>query len=334
MKRFWTDAIHAPAEPGGDPGYSILLDGKPMRLPGGTVLSIPLAGLASAVAEEWQLAGGAKGGEMGTDDTPLTRLAGTAQTRIAPNPAPTVEALARYGENDLLCYRAIGPEALVHRQAREWQPLLDWAALAYDAPLKVTAGVIHVEQARQSLNALHAAVAALDPLTLAGLGVLVPSLGSLVLGLAVVAGVLDAQKADRLGALDELFQSELYGQDSEAMRRRKAVAADIAVDSTFYRPDPRRGSRMTAKRLVVRGLVQGVGYRAWTMHQARKLGLDGWVRNRSDGSVEALVAGETAAVEELLRLCRRGPRLAEVMSIEEDFAEPPEMPGFHQVPTV
>ncbi len=69
---------------------------------------------------------------------------------------------------------------------------------------------------------------------------------------------------------------------------------------------------MNAKRMVVRGLVQGVGYRAWMVHQARKLGVDGWVRNRSDGSVEALVAGETASVEELLRMCRRGPKLAEV----------------------
>jgi len=91
---------------------------------------------------------------------------------------------------------------------------------------------------------------------------------------------------------------------------------------------------MNAKRAVVRGLVQGVGYRAWMVKQARRLGLDGWVRNRSDGSVEALVAGDTAAVEELLRLCRRGPRLAEVLSIEEHLAEPPDAPGFHPRPTV
>jgi acylphosphatase len=91
---------------------------------------------------------------------------------------------------------------------------------------------------------------------------------------------------------------------------------------------------MNAKRMVVRGLVQGVGYRAWMVHQARKLGVDGWVRNRSDGSVEALVAGETAAVEELLRMCRRGPKLAEVLSIEDEFADPPDDPGFHQLPTV
>ncbi len=88
---------------------------------------------------------------------------------------------------------------------------------------------------------------------------------------------------------------------------------------------------MTAKRLIVRGRVQGVGFRAWAEHKARELGLDGWVRNRADGAVEVLIAGDTPAVEEMARLCRRGPRFAEVVSIEEDLADPPEEPGFQQV---
>ena len=66
-------------------------------------------------------------------------------------------------------------------------------------------------------------------------------------------------------------------------------------------------------------------------HKASELGLSGWVRNRSDGAVEALIAGDTASVEEMSRLCRRGPRMAEVSSIAEDLAELPEEPGFHQV---
>ncbi|MDR3536414.1 MAG: acylphosphatase [Acetobacteraceae bacterium] len=88
---------------------------------------------------------------------------------------------------------------------------------------------------------------------------------------------------------------------------------------------------MTAKRLIIRGRVQGVGFRAWVTQKARELGLDGWARNRADGSIEVLIAGDTAAVEELARLCRRGPRFAEVASIDEDLAEPPEEPGFRQV---
>lgn len=91
---------------------------------------------------------------------------------------------------------------------------------------------------------------------------------------------------------------------------------------------------MNAKRLVISGQVQGVGYRVWMVEQARSLGVSGWVRNRLDGSVEALVAGETAAVEELLRLCRRGPRMAEVISIEEELADPPDYFGFRQVPSM
>ncbi len=90
---------------------------------------------------------------------------------------------------------------------------------------------------------------------------------------------------------------------------------------------------MNAKRLIINGLVQGIGYRAWMVEKARALGVSGWVRNRLDGSVEALVAGDIAAVEELSRLCRRGPRMAEVVSIEEELADPPEHPGFRQVPT-
>jgi acylphosphatase len=90
---------------------------------------------------------------------------------------------------------------------------------------------------------------------------------------------------------------------------------------------------MNSKRLVISGRVQGVGFRAWMVEKAQALGLSGWVRNRIDGSVEALVAGDIAAVEEFLRLCRRGPRMAVVESIEEELADPPEQFGFRQYPS-
>ena len=91
---------------------------------------------------------------------------------------------------------------------------------------------------------------------------------------------------------------------------------------------------MNCKRLIISGRVQGVGFRPWMVERARALGVSGWVRNRLDGSVEALVAGDTAAVEELLRLCRRGPRMAEVVSIEEELADPPDVFGFRQIPSM
>jgi acylphosphatase len=90
---------------------------------------------------------------------------------------------------------------------------------------------------------------------------------------------------------------------------------------------------MKALRLVVRGRVQGVGYRAWAVGTARALALDGWVRNRRDGSVEILAAGPDDALERLVAACRQGPRLAMVTGIEQHAAAPPEQKGFDQAAT-
>lgn len=229
MKRFWETVAIDPS----NAGYAILLDGKPMHLPGGALLRVEGESLARAIAEEWQEVGGGKGGDMSFADAPLTCLAGTAQQRIAPDPMPTVDAIARYAESDLLCYRADTPEELVARQAREWQPWLDWVALTYDAPLRIARGVGYVKQHRDSVSALRRAVAGLDVAALAALGVAVPALGSLVLGLALAEGRLDAAAAHSLGALDELYQAQAWGEDAAAAARRRAIAADIAHATRF-----------------------------------------------------------------------------------------------------
>lgn len=237
MNRFWDSAS---VQPAGN-GYAVLLDGKPMLLPSGAPLTVRSARLAQAIAAEWQAAGGEKGGEMSFKDTPLTRLAGTAQERIAPDPAPTADAIARYGETDLLCYRAETPQKLVQRQHHQWQPWLDWAALAYDAPLRVVTGVGYVKQHHDSIAALRRAVATLDVDALAALGIAVPALGSVILGLALAAGKLDAHTAYALGALDELFQAEQWGEDDEAANRRASMLADILLASRYI--DLTRGDR-------------------------------------------------------------------------------------------
>lgn len=225
MKRFW-DRAQARAE---GAHWLVALDGKPVRLPGGPPLLLPARPLAEAVAEEWQRAGGAKGGEMSYDDLPLTRLAGTAQERIAPDPEPVALELARYGESDLLCYRAAHPAALVARQHAAWQPWLDWAATRYGAPLRTTTDLRHIPQDPEALAALAAAVAAHPPHGLAALGIAVPALGSLVLGLALAEGALDAAEAHAIAHLDETLQAETWGPDDEAEARLANLGADIAV---------------------------------------------------------------------------------------------------------
>ncbi len=224
MKRFWTDAACV-AE--GD-AWAVLLDGKPVRLPGGAPLVLPGRALAEAVAAEWQAAGGEKGGDMSYADLPLTRLAGTAQERIAPDPEPVAVELSQYGQSDLLCYRAPHPPGLAALQAERWQPWLDWAAATHKAPLKVTEGIVHVAQDAEALAALAGALSTRTPHALAALGVAVPVLGSLVLGLALADGVLDGAEAYALSQIDEAYQAELWGQDSEAVIKRTRDAADVA----------------------------------------------------------------------------------------------------------
>ncbi len=224
MKRFWDDARAEVAEG----GFAILLDGRPVRLPSGAHLRVATRDLAEAIAEEWRQAGGVKGGEMRPEQVPLTRLVGTAEDRIAPDPAGTVTAIARYGESDLLCYRA-AESKLAARQAEAWDPWLAWSARALDAPLRVTTGVMPVAQTQQALHALHRAVERQTPLALAALGVAVPALGSLVLGLAVADGHLAPAEAHRLATLDEAFQEEMWGTDPESTARRAGAAADVAL---------------------------------------------------------------------------------------------------------
>ena len=90
---------------------------------------------------------------------------------------------------------------------------------------------------------------------------------------------------------------------------------------------------MRARLIRIEGQVQAVGFRDWMVREATRLGVQGWVRNTRDGAVEALVAGDEAAVQALLTACRAGPRAARVARITEDFAEPPEEPVFVRRPT-
>jgi acylphosphatase len=72
------------------------------------------------------------------------------------------------------------------------------------------------------------------------------------------------------------------------------------------------------RQVTIRGRVQGVGYRAWVDHHARNHNLEGWVRNRRDGSVEALFAGPDDTVSEMIARCRRGPSTARVEAVEDE----------------
>lgn len=87
-------------------------------------------------------------------------------------------------------------------------------------------------------------------------------------------------------------------------------------------------------RLCIKGRVQGVGFRHWLIGKARDLEIDGWVRNRKDGSVEALASGSLFAVRSFIESCGEGPPSAWVISVAHDQAEPSAEKGFHALPTL
>jgi len=224
-KRFYKDAAVGACEG----GYSVVLDRRPVKTPGGLPLVIPSAALAGAVAEEWR----AQEETIRPHTMPLTQLAATAVDKVGPARRAVVDQLVSYGATDLLCYRAGEPADLVARQAASWQPLVDWAKETCGARLVVTAGVIPVDQPVSAIDALRTAVESFSDLELTAMAGIVQASGSLVVGLALVLGRIDGEAAFEISQLDESYQMERWGDDSEAVERRRRLRDDIRAAATF-----------------------------------------------------------------------------------------------------
>jgi chaperone required for assembly of F1-ATPase len=205
MKRFYENATVSP-ESG---GVAILLDGRPVRTPARALLRVPTEELAEAIAGEWN----AQGEKIEPHLMPLTGLANAAIDRVAPDPAAFGRTLAEYGGSDLLCYRAEGPQSLVERQDRLWDPLLGWARTRFGIEIETTAGVMHRPQPAHTVEQLGRAVAARSAFQLAGLSPLVTIAGSLIIALALAEGAIGLEAAWDAAMLDEAWQAEQWGAD-------------------------------------------------------------------------------------------------------------------------
>ncbi|OCX58656.1 ATPase [Thioclava sp. SK-1] len=207
-KRFWKQAHSTEVEG----GFSVALDGRPVRTPAKAALIVPSRALADAIAQEWD----AQLEVIDPTTMPMTRSANAAIDKVATQHAEVAAYIAEYGGTDLLCYRAESPVELVDRQAQAWDPLLDWADHALGVQLVVTEGVLPVQQADDAMKKLHKRVADLSPFQMAAIHDLVGITGSLVIGLAVIERRLDASTAWDLSRIDEDWQSESWGHDEEA----------------------------------------------------------------------------------------------------------------------
>ena len=212
-------------------GFAIEGDDRPLLTPDGRPVVVPSRTLAEAIVAELRAQAEAKVPNIAA--MPNLRLAATAIDCVAAARDATIDAVAAYGATELLCYRAEHPADLIERQHAAWQPLLDWAAARFDAPLVNAAGIMPRGQPDASLAALRAAVAAEDDLRLAALAFAVQTSGSLVVGLAMLHGRLNAAEAFALAELEETYQIEKWGEDSEATARRAQRRRDLLAAATF-----------------------------------------------------------------------------------------------------
>jgi len=218
-KRFYRE-VTVSAE-GGE--VRVLLDMRPVKTPLQRTLATRLIPLAEAVADEWR----AQEKEIDPLTMPLTRLLATALDRVGPDRAAITDMLLAYVETDLVCYRATSPRELKARQQAVWQPVVDWLATAHDIVLAVTEGVVPVSQPRTSMTAAASALARLSDSHLTALQAAMGSTGSFALGLAMIHGRLTAAETIAAANLDETYQNEQWGEDAEAMERRRRIAAEI-----------------------------------------------------------------------------------------------------------
>lgn len=225
MKRFWKVAEVVEA----NGGFGIALDGRRVKTPARADLLVPTRPLAEAIAAEWN----GCGDEVDPRAMPLTGLANAAIDRIAPDKENYAAGIASYGETDLVCYRAEGPEALVLWQAESWDVLLAWARRRYDVDFNCQTGIMHVPQPAETVRKLAHAVTALDAFQLAGLAPLVTIGGSLVAGLAVLEEMMPAEAAWEAVSLDDRWQLEQWGDDPEARAALDARRRDFLAAARF-----------------------------------------------------------------------------------------------------
>jgi chaperone required for assembly of F1-ATPase len=225
-KRFWKAATPDAC----DGGYTVTLDGRPVKTPAKAALIVPNMAMATAVAAEWD----AQTGLVDPRTMPVTRSANAAIDKVRTQRNEVIGLLSEYGGSDLLCYRAATPDRLVALQNAQWDPLLDWAARDLGAVLAVGQGVMHVPQPPETLALFQRTLSAFDDFALAAAHDLISLSGSLVLALAVTRGHLPAAQAWDISRVDEDWQITQWGADEDAAAAAAVKRAAFLHAERFF----------------------------------------------------------------------------------------------------
>ncbi len=222
MKRFYEKATVVKR----DNGFLVELDGREVKTPEKRQNISPTKVMADAICQEWN----DQGDNVEPDSMPIAKIQNTAIDRVETRRHDLIAELVKYAGTDLLCYRAEFPEALVKLQADTWQPLLDWVSAKHDITLKVTTGILHVEQDVAQLEKL---LQAIDSFRLAAFYNITTLCGSVSVALNVLGGNITAEQAWAAAQLDENYQIAQWGIDDEAKNRHDNMKAELDAAVRF-----------------------------------------------------------------------------------------------------
>jgi chaperone required for assembly of F1-ATPase len=226
-RRFYKDVGVVPV----DDGFAVTLDGRRLRTPKGRPMSLPTRALAEQVAEEWAT----QGPTIEMAGMHATRLANTAVESVPDAREATAGQVAQFAGSDLVCYFAEGPEGLVARQEEGWGPILERAREDVGLAFVRASGIVHRAQPEETLARVRALALAADDFTLAGLAFGTALFGSAVLAIGVQRGWLSAAQAFELSRLDEAYQEEKWGIDSEAAERTERLRTEARMLERWFR---------------------------------------------------------------------------------------------------
>jgi chaperone required for assembly of F1-ATPase len=194
----------------------IALDGRPVKTPLRSPLRLPTLALAEAVAAEWA----GQGAEIKPATMIMTKLANTAIDRVGPDRGRIEAEVLDFANSDLVCYRADRPPDLVQRQRSLWNPVIDWAHTALDAPFEVTEGIVHRPQPKQAIAAFALALKDLSDFELAGFHSIMTLTGSALTAMMLARQAAVPESAWLAAHADEDYQIQHWGQDAEAQAKR------------------------------------------------------------------------------------------------------------------
>jgi chaperone required for assembly of F1-ATPase len=227
IKRIYKDVA---VKPQGE-GYCVTLDGREARTLTRAALAAPSENLADAVAAEWD----AQGELIDRQTMPLTALLSAAIDAGDAGAAQWRAEILNYLGSDLLCYRAETPAALAARQSQVWDPYIDWLGEETGAALAVTTGVTAVAQPGEAITQVARVLEAPAAFALFGIYTATKISGSAVLALALWKDAWPVDDIFAASRLDEHFQEQRWGADTEAKAREQQLQTEFAAVAEFMR---------------------------------------------------------------------------------------------------